>query len=357
MTQKGHTIIIVAPAKSPLLKKAKAYGLKTYAVEFKRLGMIKDYKFLKTLFINENPDIVNTHGNEDSQIGIFAAHKAKIRCKILSRHISAHVSKSWYNTLLYKKLANYIFTTADYTTNHLQTVFKLTEKQIFSMPSGIIPPKTLLPKEEARNKLLRKLDLNPETRLLGFVGRVSTAKGTDTIIKAFKKIALKIPDYHLVIVGDSTKEYIESLWKMAKGLQIDKKIHITGPQDNVWLYYRAFDCKILASKNKRGIPFEGVPQALLEAMYCSCPVVGAKSGGIPDIIEHDKTGLLFNSDDPENLAEMILQVLNQNDETKKRVQIAFAMVKKHHTIDAMGRNILRIYKLHQLGLGTNTFSE
>lgn len=356
MAQKGHTIIIVAPAKTPLFNKAKEYGFRTHAVEFKRFGMIKDYKFLKNLFINENPDIVNTHGNEDSQIGLFAARRAKIGCRILSRHISAHVSRSWYNKLLYKKLATYIFTTADYTTNHLKAVFKLNGKQIFSMPSGIIPPETLPSKDEARNNLARELGLDPDIRFLGFVGRVSMAKGVDTIFKAFEKIASKIPGHNLVIVGDSSKEYIESLWALAEKLQIKKRIHIIGPKDDVWPYYRAFDCKILASRGKDGIPFEGVPQALLEAMYCSCPVVGSKSGGIPDIIEHDTTGLLFNSEDPDNLADMIFQLLNKENDTQKRAQKAFEMVVKHHTIDAMGRNILRIYKLHHLGLGNGANS-
>ena len=357
MAQKGHTIIIVAPLNTPLLNKAKEYGFKTFAVEFKRLGILKDYKFLKNLFIKENPDIVNTHGNEDSQVGLFAAKRAKIGCRILSRHISAHVSKSWYNKILYKKLATYIFTTADYTTKHLQAVFKLTGKQIFSMPSGIIPPETLLSKDEARRNLVKELDLDPETRFLGFMGRVSVAKGADTIIKAFEKIAAKISGHDLVFVGDSSKEYIDSLWVLADKLHIRERVHILGPRDDVWAYYRAFDCKILASRGKSGIPFEGVPQALLEAMYCSCPVVGSKSGGIPDIIKHDKTGLLFNSEDPGNLADMIFQVLNEENDTQKRVQKAFKMVGKHHTIDAMGRDILRIYKLHQLGLGNGAGPE
>jgi len=350
MAQKGHTIIIVAPAKTPLFNKAKEYGFKTCAVEFKRIGMIKDYHFLKNLFINENPDIVNTHGNEDSQVGLLAACRAKIGCRILSRHISAHVNKSWYNKLLYQKLATYIFTTADYTTNHLTTVFKLTGKQIFSMPSGILLPGTLLSKDEARNNLTMELGLDPDTRFLGFVGRISPTKGIDTIIIAFQKIAKKIPGHNLVIIGDSTKEYIDSLWALADRMQIKERIHIMGPKDNVWPYYRAFDCKILASRSKGGIPFEGIPQAILEAMYCSCPVIGSKSGGIPDIIEHDKTGLLFDSEDPDTLADMIFQLLNEENDTLKRAQKAFEMVKKLHTIDVMGRNILRIYKLHQLGL-------
>jgi hypothetical protein len=46
------------------------------------------------------------------------------------------VRDSWYNRLIYKKYANYIFTTADYTTRHLKNVFNLNDRQVFSMPSG-----------------------------------------------------------------------------------------------------------------------------------------------------------------------------------------------------------------------------
>ena len=264
MSQKGHAIIIVAPSNSVLFLNAKEYGLKTYAVDFKRLNTLKDYRFLKTLFRNEKPDIVNTHGNEDSRISLLAARHASVGCRILSRHISAHVRPSWFNRYLYKILATYVFTTADYTTRHLQKVFKLTEKQIFSMPSGIIPPSTLMDKDDARTLLATELNLDSTVRFIGFVGRVSDAKGADTIINAFEKIASQMPAHHLVFVGDSSPEYFSFLAELARQKQISHNVHFVGSKKEVWSYYRAFDCNILASKNNKGIPFEGVPQAVLE---------------------------------------------------------------------------------------------
>jgi glycosyltransferase involved in cell wall biosynthesis len=119
-----------------------------------------------------------------------------------------------------------------------------------------------------------------------------------------------------------------------------------GFTDDVWSVYRALDCKVLASENINGIPFEGVPQALLEAMYCECPVIGSKTGGIPDIIEHRITGLLFDPGDADTLATLMLETLFQETATRKRAETAFKKVLKNHTIEAMGRNILRIYHLH-----------
>lgn len=354
MDKKGHTVIIVAPKDTPLFIKAKAYGFKVFDVEFKRLGIIKDYNFLKTIFKNEKPDIVNTHGNYDSKIALVAAYRTKVPCRILSRHISVHVRNSLFNRLLYKKFSHYIFTTAEYTTKHLQEKFKIKNTHIFTIPSGTTPPDELPTKKAARQEIINELGLDQEARLIGFVGRLSEDKGISMTLKAFQKIQTQLKDHHLVIVGLGLDKYVDSLKHLAKKLMIENKVHFTGFKENVWPYYPSFDCTILASQNIGGIPFEGVPQSIMEAMFCYCPVVGSKSGGIPDIIEHEKTGLLFDADDPKDLSDKVIQTVMDKKATEQRVAKAHEMVNKKHTIDVMGRNVLRIFRLHQIKLENNT---
>lgn len=355
MNKKGHTIIIVAPKGTPLSLKAREYGFQVYDVEFKRLSIVKDYKLLKHIFYNEKPDIVNTHGNKDSKLALLAAKKTKIPLRILSRHISAHVRNSWYNRMIYKKLCHYIFTTADYTTKHLQKVFKLNEMQIFSMPSGIIEPDYLLDKTKARQALAHELCLDPETKFIGFVGQISRGSGISVILDAFKKAIPELSGYKLVIVGDGTKEYIKYLKNLARELQIGPKVHFTGFKEDVWPYYRALDCKILPSRNINGIPFERVLQTLLEAMICECPVIGSMSGGLADIIDHKKTGLLFKTSESSDLADKILQTLQNETATLERIRSAHDVAKEQHTIDTMGRNIIRIYRLHQVKIDRQSY--
>lgn len=79
-------------------------------------------------------------------------------------------------------------------------------------------------------------------------------------------------------------------------------------------------------------------------------MVGSKSGGIRDIIEHEKTGLLFHPDNADDLAEKILETLQNQEITHTRAKTACDRVKKFHTIDAMCRDIIRIYRLHQVKL-------
>jgi glycosyltransferase involved in cell wall biosynthesis len=350
MRKNGHTVVLVAPKDTPLSLRAKKEGFHVYPVNFKRLSMLNDFQFLKQIFKNERPDVVNTHGNKDTKIALLAAQKAGVPLRILSRHISAHVRNSWYNRLLYKHLCHYIFTTADYTTCHLKKVFKLNEMQAFSIPSGIEIPDVLPDKENARAALAEQLDLPSDARFIGFVGRVSKDKGVSSLIEAFKIISPRLKDMHVIIVGEGTDAYTAYLQQLALDLKIDHKIHFFGFHSDVWPFYRALDCKILPSKDVRGIPFEGIPQSILEAMAAECPVVGSKSGGICDIIVHEKTGLLSDPKDSTDLAEKILQTLQNKTATEQRIQAAKLHVEEKHTIDAMGRNIIRIYRLHQVKL-------
>lgn len=268
-------------------------------------------------------------------------------CRILSRHISEPVRNSWYNRKIYKQLAHFIFTTSDDTTRHLQQVFKLKDMEIFSMPSGIIEPGNLVPKDAARKALAKELSLDAATRFIGFAGIVSKDRGVDTVLKALKRIQSQTP-HHLAIVGEATPDCLTELNTLAKRLGIGERVHFLGAKEDAWPYYRAFDCKVLASRNSSNIPSEGVPLALLEAIYSSCPVIGSKTWGITDIIEDKKTGLLFDPQNPEELADLIIETIANEAATLERIHQAREQVKKKYTIDAMGRNIIRIYRLHQV---------
>ena len=344
MHDHGHQVVIVAPGNTPLFKRAKKKGFRVYAMSFDRMKMIANYRDLVRIFRNEQPHILNAHGNADAKVVLPAAKKTGVPCRILSRHISAHVGNSWYNRLLYKKLSHYVFTTADYTTRHLQAVFHLKNTQVFSIPSGILPPDSLHPRESARKHLAESLGCPPDTRFVGFVGRLSRDNGVSTLVKAFKRVSSLIP-HHLVLVGNGPEEYRVQLKKLAQGSDIGPRTHFTGFTEDVWSVYRALDCKVLPLENINGIPFESVPQAILEAMYCECPVIGSKTGSIPDIITHGKTGLLFDNDAKATLPEMLLQTLNYTNDKHQRLKNARDMVEKYYTIDAMGKKILRIYTL------------
>jgi glycosyltransferase involved in cell wall biosynthesis len=88
---------------------------------------------------------------------------------------------------------------------------------------------------------------------------------------------------------------------------------------------------------------EGFPLVILEAMALTKPVVATSVGGIPEIVKHRETGLLFNRENDEELAEHLLELLMNQ---KFREQIAAAgarLVERNFTVAEFGRKIAALY--------------
>jgi len=348
MEKKGHKIVIAAPKDSPLFLKAKKHGFNVYGIDFKTLSIIKDYKSLKKIFYNEKPDIINTHGNKDSKIALYAAKKARVPLRILFHHFNARIENSWLNRLIYKKMSNYILTNSDYTTDYFKGLFKFKDRKIFTVPIGISPPKNLLSKKEAKDILIKGLGLRSRARFMGIVGNFTEGLAIFNLIKAFKKIEPRSPDHHLIVAGTGGKKDVRSAKSLIQKLQLNDKIHFLKVKEDIWPLLRAFDCQITPVKKKKNLPIEEILQDILNAMYCFCPVVVSNSNEIEDIVKHGKTGRMFNLDDIDDLADNILQTLHHGSEIEKQIQNAHDLVEKNHTIDTSGNYILKLLRLFQI---------
>ncbi len=344
MADRGHQVIILAPEESPLFSRAKGFGFRLYPVPFKRLTTFADHRRLMDIIQNERPHILNTHLHADSRIALPAAAKSRVSCRILSKHTSEGTRRSWQNRRLYKKLNHYIFTSAGHTRNHLKQVFKLKDMEIFSIPPGIVPPQGLPPRDEARKTLAQKLNLEPSVRFWGL--RVFDQRDLAPLLNTFGKI--KAPDHHLIVMGAAPSQ---NLVEISKPLGLGDRIHFMDPGTRKAPgIFRGLDATIFHLSNPGNIPFEDLFQALFQAMHVSCPVIGSKQPGLTDIIEHQKNGLLYEPQDHGQLSEMLYKTLDNEPALLEMTHGARQKAKKDHTVDAMGRDLIRIYRLHQVRL-------
>ncbi len=172
-----------------------------------------------------------------------------------------------------------------------------------------------------------------EPKRLIIVGRVSPEKGVHIVIDAFKQVRRRLPNVVLDIVGplgssppdflvlldhdqrvldlmkfygEDGKEdlYYDSLLKMIPpDLKDDVIFHGTIPHEALIDYYRRADVCVNASLSEAfGLPVG-------EAMASGIPVVAARVGGVPDMVIHGETGLLFEPGDADGLAEAIIECL------------------------------------------------
>ena len=146
-----------------------------------------------------------------------------------------------------------------------------------------------------------------------FVGALTTFhayKGVDVLLKAFKKVS---GDSYarLLIVGSG--DLTDGYKKLAQELGISSSVVFAGrvKDDQLPEYYAASDFAVLPSKDSS----EGFGLALLEAMATGKPVIGSRVGGIPEIVQDGKNGLLVEPNNIDHLAGAIRELV-ENDEAR-----------------------------------------
>ncbi len=141
-----------------------------------------------------------------------------------------------------------------------------------------IDTKTFKPSE---NKVESKLHLrlNPNHKIIGYVGRISDEKNLDILLETFNKLQDKYPIY-LLIVGGGPKNKIRKFEK-------NKNTKVTGFVSNVIPYLQAMDIFVMPSLT------ETTSLATLEAMACGVPVITTKVGFLKEYVIKNYNGLLF----------------------------------------------------------------
>lgn len=135
------------------------------------------------------------------------------------------------------------------------------------------------------------------------VGRLHPQKNQKVLIEAFAKISDRIPDYRLEIYGDG--ELKEELENLIKKLSIDNKAFLMGTSKKIHSLICDASLFVLSSD------FEGMPNALLEAMALGLPCISTdcKPGGARELITNDTEGAIVPINNSDALAKSILQLI------------------------------------------------
>jgi phosphatidylinositol alpha-1,6-mannosyltransferase len=144
------------------------------------------------------------------------------------------------------------------------------------------------------------------------VGRLVERKGHDQVIRALPDILTALPTAHYLIVGQGPFE--NNLKALVSELSLEKHVTFAGyvPDEELAAYYRACDVFAMISREipERG-DIEGFGIVYLEANLMGKPVVAGHSGGVPDAVLHEKTGLLVNPNDSTEVASAIIRLLKE----------------------------------------------
>ena len=298
---------------------------------------------LYKLFKKERPDIIHLNSSKIGGLGALAGRLGCVPKIIFTAHgwafLEDHstISKtaikflSWLTVIL-------CHTTITLHERDLHTfdLWPFTKGKLVKIYNGI-KNSTGLEKNEARQTLKEKYGVEIGGRLIGTIAELHKNKGLPYLIEAMRKLPETVS---LCIIGEGEER--KNLESLIRREHLDKRVHLSGFIPDAQKLLPAFDIFVLPSIK------EGLPFVLLEAGNANVPIISTSVGGIPEIIEDKKEGLLVPTKNPTALREAV-EALLKNPETGKTYASAFAkrIQEKFNFETATFPETLKIYKKAQ----------
>jgi glycosyltransferase involved in cell wall biosynthesis len=289
-------------------------------------------------YIDKNKiDILHMHWKDDLPLASLAKRMAKHTCRLVhTRHMLLPGSKhDLYHRMLYKPVDKYITITRDLK-EQAEKNLPLDHKQIDVIYYGIRAPKILSSDEIAALKQRFKID---HKFTVGLIGRICQEKKQHMLIQAVKQ--LKDQDIHInaIIVGAiMTDDYMTGLQQYVSENNLESSVHFSGFFEHPTDLMQCFDVLIMPS----GVETFGL--VLIEGMYCGIPVIGSDKGGVPEIIDHGTTGLMFESDNLQSLVEMILRLYHDRTLRTQLAQAGKSKAERMFVLDQQYNKVLTAFR-------------
>ena len=155
---------------------------------------------------------------------------------------------------------------------------------------------------------IRPREAGEETPVILAVARLVEVKGIEYLIRAFARLAPRVPEVELVIIGEGPLK--RRLQALARSLGVAARVRFLGAQshDQVLAWMRKATMFVLPSVRTRTGRSEGLGMVLLEAAASGVAMVGTRHGGIPEVIVDGQTGCLAAERDSDELAARMAEL-------------------------------------------------
>jgi glycosyltransferase involved in cell wall biosynthesis len=331
LSGRGHYVAIACRDYAKIRKESIRIGLDAYSFPFRKPYDIVSIKRLSGFIKDNKFDVVNTHSGIDSWIAGIASRIANAPVLVRTRHLNIPLKRNFLNFIHY--LPDVYITCGENMRSTLIERCGFPSDNVVSIPTGV-GMEFFDVKKNREAKLKYGLDIN--SIVVTNVGILRSVKGHEVTLSSVRKVIEAVPHAKFLIAGDGPAR--KRLKKMTEDLGIARHVVFTGFSENIPEIYSFTDVAILSSWS------EGLPQSILQAMAAGIPVVATNVGGVPEVVFHEKTGILIGPGDHEGLAKGIIRILNKPDEALKFAANAKELVLKEHSIKLMVDKIESLYK-------------
>jgi len=307
------------------------------------VAFVKLYRLIK----KGRFDLVHTHTSKAGILGRVAARLAGVPRIVHTPH--GHIFTGYagrvltrFFILLERWAATFTDRIIGLTDREIQD--HLTRKigrpeQFVSIPSGVDLTRFERIERSEAFAVKASLGLPPSAFLIGSVGRLEPIKGHRHLLQAFQALAPRFPNLYLAFAGEG--ELLPELRSSAQRQGLADRVLFLGWRDDIPTLLQTFDLFVFPSLN------EGMGRALVEAMAVGLPIVASRVGGIPEVLDEGKAGLLVEAGRASALAQGIEKLLL---DPERRIRFgtmarerarAYSVETMLHKIQALYRQLLR----------------
>jgi len=190
--------------------------------------------------------------------------------------------------------------------------------------------------EYTREQALQILGLQPQHRVVGFVGRLAPQKRLKDVIWAFQLLRQVVDNVRLVLIGDGPER--DSLAELACSFGCREKIVFAGHRKEAYSLMLAFDTFVLASE------FEGMSNSLMEAMSLGIPCVVSDIAPNQELLTHEQTGLVFPLGKGPDLTKSLVRLLQNPELSKQLGEAGRQRIMERHSVDLMVQKHRELYR-------------
>ena len=287
LKQRGHRQVIVCPEASPLAQRAVAEGH-----EVMRLGSIRT---LRDRLRNQRFDIVHAHDGKAQSISFRASIGLPVRrvairqVAFTPRHPLIHrwkYSLTCHGVIALSQSVRQVLIAAGVPESHFEVILP-----------GIEMPKEL-PDFDIRAEARTRWGFSNDEFVIGHAAAFTREKGQDVALRAALLLAPRLPRARMLLAGDGPQRSRPPMIELAR--QTSGIVQLPGFVEDLNPFYAALDLYIMPSRS------EAWGLTALRAMSYRLPVIASNVGGLPEAIEHGKSGWLVPPDSPEALADAIV---------------------------------------------------
>ncbi|WP_434998299.1 glycosyltransferase [Vibrio scophthalmi] len=180
------------------------------------------------------------------------------------------------------------------------------------------------------------LSLNPDTKIFTTVGSLIERKGVDRIIQALRYLTLEYPNSHLVVIGEGEQK--QQLIQLTHDMHLTAHVHFVGEQHNVVGWLKGSDAFVSGARQ------EAFGLVVTEAAIAKTPIIAPYEGGIPEIVQHGETALLYVNNGYAPLLNMMRCIHSHPTECLELTKRAYQVVCDHFNHQRYVDDICALYQ-------------